>query len=73
MINSVKGVVQDGNKEIATLELISIETITNETARLNKKFTGNISQTVEEILTKDKNGTCAKKRKNPSKRNSVKF
>ncbi len=62
MINSVKGVVQDGNKEIATLELISIETITNETARLNKKFTGNISQTVEEILTKDKKGIQTKKK-----------
>ena len=50
MLNSVRNMVTESNKQVATLEFVSVETIINETARLNKKFTGNISQTVLDIL-----------------------
>ena len=33
-----------------------MESIVNETARVNKKFTGNVSDIVEELLKKDKKG-----------------
>ena len=51
MLNSVKDVVQNTNQQQATLEFISVEAIVNETARVNKKFTGNISETVSKLLT----------------------
>ena len=57
MLNSVRNMTTETNKQYATLEFISAETIVNETTRLNKKFQGNVSQTVENILTKsNKNG-----------------
>ena len=46
----------ESNKQVATLEFVSVEAITNETSRLNKKFTGNVSQTVLDILTEDEKG-----------------
>ena len=62
MLNSVRNMVTESNKQVATLEFISVETIVNETARLNKKFTGNISQTVLDILTEDEKGIKTKKK-----------
>ena len=62
MLNSVRNMVTESNKQVATLEFVSVETIINETARLNKKFTGNISQTVLDILTKDEKGIKTKKK-----------
>ena len=62
MLNSVRNMVTESNKQVATLEFVSVETIVNETARLNKKFTGNISQTVLDILTKDEKGIKTKKK-----------
>ena len=57
MLNSVRDMGTEVNKQFATLEFVSVETIINETTRLNKKFSGNVSQTVEDILTKsNKNG-----------------
>ena len=56
MLNAVTDMNTTSQSQEATLEFVSQETIINETARLNKKFTGNISQTVEDILTKDKKG-----------------
>tara|TARA_Y100001937_G_scaffold42723_1_gene60478 strand:- start:38 stop:1270 length:1233 start_codon:yes stop_codon:yes gene_type:complete len=56
MLNSVRDVVTETNKQVATLEFVSVESITNETARVNKKFTGNVSKTVEDLLKKDKKG-----------------
>ena len=43
MLNSVKDITET-NKQVATLEFVSKESIINETARVNKKFTGNISE-----------------------------
>ena len=62
MLNSVRNMVTESNKQVATLEFVSVETIVNETARLNKKFTGNISQTVLDILTEDEKGIKTKKK-----------
>ena len=62
MLNSVKDMVTDTNKQLATLEFISVEAIINETARVNKKFTGNVSQTIEELLINDKKGIQSPKK-----------
>ena len=47
-----------------SLDFISVEAIINETARVNKKFTGNVSQTVFEILIGDKKGLQTSKKLN---------
>ena len=62
MLNAVSDMNTTAQIQEATLEFISQETIINETARLNKKFAGNISQTVKDILTEDKKGIKTKKK-----------
>ena len=62
MLNSVVDMNTQTSFQEATLEFVSQETIINETSRLNKKFTGNISQIVEDILIKDKKGILTKKK-----------
>ena len=62
MLNSVRDVITDTNKQIATLEFVSKESIINETTRINKKFTGNVTQIVKDILEKDKKGILSKKK-----------
>jgi len=56
ILNAVVDMTTTSLVQIATLDFVSEETFINETARLNKKFTGNISQTVEDILTNDEKG-----------------
>ena len=56
MLNSVKDVKTTSNKQIATLEFVSVESIINETARVSKKFSGNVSDLVMELLIGDKKG-----------------
>ena len=53
MLNSVKNVKTSSTKQIATLEFVSVEAIINETARVSRRFTGNVSQIVKELM-KDK-------------------
>ena len=62
MLNSVRNIVTETNKQVATLEFVSVESIINETARVNKKFTGNVSQTVSELLISYKKGIQTKKK-----------
>ena len=62
MLNSVRNMVTETNKQVATLEFVSVESIINETARVNKKFTGNVSNTVEELLKSDKKGVQSSKK-----------
>ena len=62
MLNSVRNVVTETNKQVATLEFVSVESIINETSRVNKKFTGNVSNTVEELLKSDKKGVQSSKK-----------
>ena len=56
MLNSVRNVTTETNKQMATLEFLSVEAIINETARVNKKYTGNISDIVAELLVGDTKG-----------------
>ena len=62
MLNSVRNMGTETNKQFATLEFISTETIVNETARVTKKFTGNVANIVEELLVSDKKGIQTKKK-----------
>ena len=66
MLNSVRDVITDTNRQVATLEFISKESIINETCRVNKKFTGNVTQIVDQLLTNkegsDKKGIQTKKK-----------
>ena len=62
MLNSVRNMVTETNKQVATLEFVSVEAIINETSRVNKKFTGNVSSTVEELLKSDKKGVQSSKK-----------
>ena len=50
MLNSVKDVTTQSSKQQATLEFVSVEAIINETARVNRRFTGNVTQTVTRLL-----------------------
>ncbi len=59
MLNSVRNMVTETNKQVATLEFVSVESIINETSRLNKKYTGNVSETVAKLLT-DEGGSDKK-------------
>ena len=56
VLNSVRNMVTESNKQVATLEFVSVETLVNETARVNKKYTGNISDIVKELLVQDTKG-----------------
>ena len=56
MLNSVKDVKTTSTKQIATLEFVSVESIINETSRVSKKFSGNVSDLVMELLIGDKKG-----------------
>ena len=62
MLNSVRDMGTETNKQFATLEFVSVETIVNETARVTKKFTGNVADIVEELLVSDKKGIQTKKK-----------
>ena len=52
-VGSIKNVLVDAEKELFTLNLISRETITNQTVRVGRKFptSQKISQSVEDIIT----------------------
>ena len=62
MLNSVKNMVTETSKQFASLEFVSVESIVNETARVNKKFTDNVSQTIFELLIGDKKGIQTSKK-----------
>ena len=62
ILNSVRDVSTETNKQIATLEFVSEESLINETKRLNKKFTGNVTQIVKDILEEDKRGILTQKK-----------
>ena len=61
ILNSVKDVKTSGNSQLATLEFISVESMINETSRLNQRFTGNISDIVTRILKDDRKGVQTSK------------
>ena len=60
ILNSVRDMVTDFNKQVATLEFVSVEQFVNQTARVNQKYTGNITETVKKLL-KDSTAIGTKK------------
>ena len=50
ILNCVRDMVTDFNKQVATLEFVSVEDFVNQTARVNQKYTGNITETVKKLL-----------------------
>ena len=61
VLNSVRDVVTSTNKQMATLEFVSEESLINETSRVNKKFTGNVTQIVKELLETESKGIQTEK------------
>ena len=61
VLKSVRDVVTSTNKQTATLEFISEESLVNETSRVNKKFTGNVTQIVKELLETEVKGIQTEK------------
>ena len=61
VLNAVRDVITSTNKQIATLEFVSNESLVNETSRVNKKFTGNVTQIVKELLETEPKGIQTKK------------
>ena len=60
ILNSVRNVTTTHNSQVATLEFVSVETYVDQTARVNQKYTGNITETVKKLL-KDKTAIGTKK------------
>ena len=60
ILNSVRNVTTTHNAQVATLEFVSVETYVDQTARVNQKYTGNITETVKKLL-KEKTAIGTKK------------
>ena len=56
VINGVKDLKMGPEGQMATLEAIPEELMINETAKISKKFSGNIADIVKDILTTDEKG-----------------
>ena len=50
ILNSVRNVTTTHNSQVATLDFVSVETYVDQTARVNQKYTGNITETVKKLL-----------------------
>ena len=61
VLNAVRDVITSTNKQIATLEFVSEESLINETSRVNKKFTGTVTQIVKELLETEVKGIQTEK------------
>lgn len=61
ILNDVKDIVSGVKQQSITLQFVSKDFMKNETARLNRRFTGNIGNHVKDILTKDIKGIQTKK------------
>ena len=62
MLNAVRDVRTLSGKQIASFDFVSVEAIVNETAKINKRYSGNIQNIVKEILIDDKKGIKTKKK-----------
>jgi len=56
LLNGVNDVGTDSGKQTAKLDFLSTEIFINETARLNKRFSGSIKETVEALLKTEGRG-----------------
>ena len=61
VLNAVRDVITSTNKQTATLEFVSEESLINETSRVNKKFTGTVTQIVKELLETEVKGIQTEK------------
>ena len=61
IINGVKNMITGMKGQSATLEAVSEEVLVNETARISKKYTNNITDIVSEILKDDPKGITTSK------------
>ena len=68
ILNKISNVITTSTKQLATLEFITQETLIDETARLSKRFEGNIIDMVRDILKKDKKGIKTTKKFNTQPR-----
>lgn len=55
-INSVSDVNTRSNRQTATFQCISVQSYVNETARVTKRFSGNITDSVTQLLKSDQRG-----------------
>ena len=56
VVNSVKNVTMDFKESKSTLECVSKDFLRNEVARLNRRFTGNITEIVKKIIEEEPKG-----------------
>ena len=55
-INSVTNVNTKSNRQTATFQCVSVQSYVNETARIAKRFSGNITDSVTQLLKTDQKG-----------------
>ena len=68
VLNAITDVITTSRAQRATLQFVSEETLVDETARLSKRFEGNIIDMVRDILKKDKKGIQTTKKFNTQPR-----
>ena len=56
ILNSIKDITSGVKQQTATLQFVSKDLIKNETAKINKRYVGNITDSIKDILTKDPKG-----------------
>ena len=56
ILNSIKDITSGVKQQTTTLQFVSKDLIKNEAAKINKRYVGNITDSVKDILTKDPKG-----------------
>ena len=56
ILNTIGGVTSGVKQQTATLQFVSKDLIKNETARINRRYVGNISDSIKKIMTEDPKG-----------------
>ena len=56
ILNSIKDITSGVKQQTATLEFVSKDLIKNESSKINKRYVGNVTDSVKDILTKDPKG-----------------
>ena len=56
ILNSIKDITSGVKQQTVTLQFVSKDLIKNEASKINKRYVGNITDSVKDILTKDPKG-----------------
>ena len=56
ILNSIKDITSGVKQQTATLHFVSKDLIKNESSKINKRYVGNVTDSVKDILTKDPKG-----------------